>query len=32
MAKSKGGVTVQKVRALCEPIVAGLGLSLWDVR
>ena len=32
MAKSKGGVTVQKVWALCEPIVAGLGLSLWDVR
>ena len=32
MAKSKGGVTVQKVWALCEPIVAELGLSLWDVR
>lgn len=32
MAKSKGGVTVAKVWALCEPIVTGLGLSLWDVR
>ena len=32
MAKSKGGVTVSKVWALCEPIVNGLGLSLWDVR
>ena len=32
MAKSKGGVTVSKVRELCEPIVEGLGLSVWDVR
>ena len=32
MAKSKGGVTVQKVWALCEPIVLELGLSLWAVR
>ncbi len=32
MAKSKGGTTVAKVWALCEPIVTGLGLSLWDVR
>lgn len=32
MAKSKGGVTVAKVRELCEPIVKNLGLSLWDVR
>ena len=32
MAKSKGGVTVSKVRSLCEPIVKELGLSLWDVR
>ena len=32
MAKSKGGVTVSKVRELCEPIVKDLGLSLWDVR
>lgn len=32
MAKSKGGVTVSKVHKLCEPIVEGLGLSLWDVR
>lgn len=32
MAKSKGGVTVSKVWELCEPIVKGLGLSLWDVR
>lgn len=32
MAKSKGGVTVSKVRELCEPIVSELGLSLWDVR
>ncbi len=32
MAKSKGGVTVAKVWALCEPIVEGLGLRLWDVR
>lgn len=32
MAKSKGGVTVAKVRELCEPIVKDLGLSLWDVR
>ena len=32
MAKSKGGVTVSKVRELCEPIVNELGLSLWDVR
>ncbi len=32
MAKSKGGVTVAKVRELCEPIVKELGLSLWDVR
>jgi len=32
MAKSKGGVTVAKVWALCEPIVTGLGLTLWDVR
>ena len=32
MAKSKGGVTVSKVWQLCEPIVAELGLSLWDVR
>ena len=32
MAKSKGGVTVSKVRELCEPIVGELGLSLWDVR
>lgn len=32
MPKSKGGVTVNKVRELCKPIVEGLGLSLWDVR
>lgn len=32
MAKSKGGLTVSKVRELCEPIVADLGLRLWDVR
>lgn len=32
MAKSKGGVTVSKVRQLCEPIISELGLSLWDVR
>ncbi len=32
MAKSKGGVTVSRVRKLCEPIVTGLGLRLWDVR
>ncbi len=32
LAKSKGGVTVTKVWELCEPIVSGLGLSLWDVR
>lgn len=32
MAKSKGGVTVSKVWQLCEPIVEGLGLKLWDVR
>ena len=32
MAKSKGGVTVRRVWELCEPIVEGLGLSLWDVR
>ena len=32
MAKSKGGLTVAKVWKLCEPIVEGLGLSLWDVR
>ncbi|SCX97012.1 ribosome maturation factor RimP [Ruminococcus sp. YE282] len=32
MAKSKGGVTVSKVRQLCEPIINELGLSLWDVR
>ena len=32
MAKSKGGVTVSKVRELCEPIVKDFGFSLWDVR
>lgn len=32
MAKSKGGVTVSKVWELCEPIVEGFGLKLWDVR
>lgn len=32
MAKSKGGATVAKVWALCQPIVEGLGLTLWDVR
>lgn len=32
MAKSKGGVTVSRVWELCQPIVEGLGLSLWDVR
>lgn len=32
MAKSKGGVTVSKVWELCQPIVEGFGLSLWDVR
>ena len=32
MARSKGGVTVSKVRQLCEPIINELGLSLWDVR
>lgn len=32
MSKSKGGVTVSKVRELCEPIVKDFGLSLWDVR
>lgn len=28
----KGGNTVEVVRALAEPIAAGLGLSVWDVR
>lgn len=32
MAKSKGGITVSKVWELCEPIVTGFGLVLWDVR
>ena len=32
MAKSKGGTTVAKVWALCEPIAESLRLSLWDVR
>lgn len=32
MAKSKGGVTVAAVWELCEPIINGLGLSVWDVR
>lgn len=32
MAKSKGGVTVAKVQALCEPIVQSLGLRVWDIR
>ncbi len=32
MAKSKGGATVAKVWALCEPIITGLGLSVWDIR
>lgn len=32
MAKSKGGVTVGRVRDLCKPIVEQFGLSLWDVR
>ena len=32
MAKKKGGNTVAEVSALVEPIVNGLGLSLWDVR
>jgi ribosome maturation factor RimP len=28
----KGGNTVEVVRKLAEPIAAGLGLSVWDVR
>ena len=32
MTKRKGGVTVTKVWELCEPIINGLGLSIWDVR
>lgn len=28
----KGGNTVETVRRLAEPIAAGLGLSVWDVR
>ena len=32
MAKSKGGLTVSKVWELCEPVVEGFGLKLWDVR
>ncbi|HEX3039670.1 MAG TPA: ribosome maturation factor RimP [Caproiciproducens sp.] len=28
----KGGNTVEAVRKLAEPIAAGLGLSVWDVR
>ncbi|MGN0550300.1 MAG: ribosome maturation factor RimP [Acutalibacteraceae bacterium] len=32
MAKSKGGNTVDTVWKICEPIINGLGLSLWDVR
>lgn len=29
---AKGGNTVQRVWAIAEPIVNGLGLRLWDVR
>lgn len=29
---AKGGNTVQRVWAIAEPIINGLGLSLWDVR
>lgn len=32
MAKEKGGGTVQAVEALVEPVLAGLGLHVWDVR
>lgn len=32
MAKKKGGLTVTKVWELCEPIIAELGLTIWDVR
>ncbi len=32
MAKKKGGNTVAEVKALAEPIINRLGLSLWDVR
>ena len=28
----KGGSTVEAVRALVQPIAAGLGLAVWDVR
>ncbi|MCH3973118.1 MAG: ribosome maturation factor RimP [Oscillospiraceae bacterium] len=31
-AKKKGPGTAQAVRALAEPLAAGLGLALWDVR
>lgn len=30
--RKKGGSTVDAVWRLCEPIVQGLGLELWDVR
>lgn len=32
MAKKKGSNTVAEVKALAEPIINRLGLSLWDVR
>lgn len=32
MAKEKGGGTVQAVEALVEPVLAQLGLHVWDVR
>lgn len=32
MAKKKGRNTVAEVKALAEPIINRLGLSLWDVR
>ena len=30
--RKKGGGTVEAVWDLCEPIVKGFGLELWDVR
>lgn len=32
MAKSKGGGTVAAVQALVEPVLAEMGLRLWDIR
>lgn len=32
MAGKKGGSTVEAVWALAEPVAAGFGLELWDVR